>query len=189
MSKRYFRLLDDMNAPGRWELGTPTDLQGREVDNPWAFIKGTSLPRPGRLKVPIDHPGKSLDFSHAGFSTPLIHVRVAHVFAELAPEEVQLFPVEVAGQPEQFCLLVATQLIRCIDDAACKEVEYWTPEDGRPEKVGQYRDVYEMRIDASKVGNAKVFRTWGWSIALIVREDIKDALERIGATGTYFQEV
>jgi hypothetical protein len=34
-----------------------------------------------------------------------------------------------------------------------------------------------------------VFRTLGWPIALIVREDIKDALEGIGATGTRFQEV
>jgi hypothetical protein len=46
-----------------------------------------------------------------------------------------------------------------------------------------------MRIDPSRVDEAKVFRTWGWSIALIVREEIKEALERIGATGTKFQEV
>ncbi len=46
-----------------------------------------------------------------------------------------------------------------------------------------------MRIDPSKVGDAKVFRTWGWSIALVVSEDIKDALERTGATGLQFTEV
>jgi hypothetical protein len=39
------------------------------------------------------------------------------------------------------------------------------------------------------VGDAKVFRPWGWSIALIVREEIKDALDRMGATGTRFKEV
>jgi hypothetical protein len=46
-----------------------------------------------------------------------------------------------------------------------------------------------MRIDPSKVGDANVFRTWGWSIALIVSEPLKEALERIGATGTKFKEV
>jgi hypothetical protein len=46
-----------------------------------------------------------------------------------------------------------------------------------------------MRIDPSMVGDAKVFRTWGWHIALIVSEEIKDALERIGATGVKFKEV
>ncbi|HYO70280.1 MAG TPA: DUF1629 domain-containing protein, partial [Archangium sp.] len=46
-----------------------------------------------------------------------------------------------------------------------------------------------MRIDPSKVGNARVFRTWGWELAIVVSEAIKDALERMGATGTKFQEV
>ena len=63
------------------------------------------------------------------------------------------------------------------------------PEDGRPEKTGKYRAVAGMRIDPSKVGDAKIFRTWGWDIALIVSEEIKEALERIGATGMRFKEV
>jgi len=46
-----------------------------------------------------------------------------------------------------------------------------------------------MRIDTAQVGNAKVFRPWGWSIALIVSEDIKQALERIKATGVKFAPV
>jgi hypothetical protein len=46
-----------------------------------------------------------------------------------------------------------------------------------------------MRIDPSKVGDAKVFRPWGWTVALIVSEEIKEALERIRATGTQFEEV
>jgi hypothetical protein len=157
--------------------------------DPWVFTEGAPIPNPGLLKLPVDHPGKSLDFSLTGLAIPVVHVRVAAVFAELAPEDVQLFPVEIQGQPDQFCILVATRAIRCIDDAACKEVELWTPEDGRPEKVGEYRDVYGMRIDASKVGDIQVFRTWGWTVALIVSEEVKDALERIGATGTKFQEV
>lgn len=189
MPRRYFDLTDNMPIRGRWLLGTPKDLQGREVEDPWSFTDGTSISVPGPLKLPIDVPGTALDFSHASFSAPVVSARVAAVFAELAPAEVQTIPVEVDDQSEPFFILVATRLIRCIDDAACAEVERWTPEDGRPEKVGQYRDVYKMRIDPSKVGEAKVFRTWGWSIALIVREDIKEALERLGATGTKFEEV
>ncbi|RYZ15461.1 MAG: hypothetical protein EOO70_06775, partial [Myxococcaceae bacterium] len=46
-----------------------------------------------------------------------------------------------------------------------------------------------MRIDPTKAGDAKVFRTWGWTIALIVSEDIKEALERAGVTGMKFKEV
>ncbi|MFP2932108.1 imm11 family protein [Pyxidicoccus sp. 3LG] len=188
MAYRYFRLTDDAHVPGRWHLRSPRDAAGVEVD-PWPFSRGVPISLPGRLNVPIDRAGTPLDFSLTGLAVPIVHVRVARLLAELAPEETQSFPVEIQGQAEQFCVLVATKTIRCIDNAASKEVELWTPEDGRPEKVGQYRDVYGMRIDPSKVGDARVFRTWGWTVALIVREDIKDALERIGATGLSFTEV
>jgi hypothetical protein len=159
------------------------------VDDPWAFTDGTPIPDPGRLKLPTDVPGRALDFSLAAFGAPVVSSRVASIFADLAPEDVQTWPVEIEGQPDQFSVLVAAKLIRCIDDKASEKVRLWTPQDGRPEKVGMYRDVWGMRIAPSQVGDAKVFRPWGWVITLIVREEIKDALERIGAIGTKFSEV
>jgi hypothetical protein len=113
---------------------------------------------------------------------------VASLFAELAPDDVQLIPAEIAGQPDQYLILVATRLIRCIDEQASR-IELWTHEDGVPHKVGQYSSVRDMRIDKSKVGSAQVFRPEGWEIVLIVSGSIKDALERMGATGTRFEEV
>ncbi len=189
MPKRYFKLAVDMSVKARWSLGMLAEFRGQEVNDPWAFTDGRPLPDPGRLTLPVTNPGRAVDFSYGGIATPVVHPRVASVFAQLAPEDVQLFPVGIEGQPELFCVLVANKLIRCIDDGACEEVQVWTPEDGRPEKVGQYRDIWGLRIDTSKVGDAKVFRTWGWHIALIVREEIRDALERLGATGMKFEEV
>jgi len=186
---RYFDLTDDMSIKGRWVLGTPTNLQGHEVDDPWMFYRGQPLPDMGRLKLPMDVPGRALDFSEAAFAAPVVHPRVASVFTELAPGEVQTLPVEIEGQPEPFFFLVATKLIRCIDERASRHIEIWQPEDGRPGKTGKYRDVRGMRIDPSQVGDAKVFRAWGWPIVLIVREELKEALERMGATGTSFKEV
>jgi hypothetical protein len=142
----------------------------------------------GRLKILIEKKGKPLDFSETNSRVPVVHVKVAHVFLELAPDDVQFIPVEIEGQPDQFLILVATRLIRCIDEAASK-VQFWRPEDGLPEKVGQYYAVDHMRIDKTKPGNARVFRPEGWPGSLIVAEEIKDALERMGATGTKFEEV
>jgi hypothetical protein len=190
MPTRYFRLMDDVSVPGRWELGVPVDQQGRELDDPWMFKNGVPVHVDGRLEVPIQIPGKPLDFSLAGIGVaPVVHVKVASLLKELAPEDVQLFPVDIDGQPDQFCILNVTRTVKCIDDEASEEVSYWTPEDGRPEKVGQYEGVHGLRIDPTKVGAARVFRTWGWTIALIVSEELKEALERIRATGTKFKEV
>jgi len=190
MPPRYFELLDDVNKPGRWELSDPTDQHGREVDNPWMFRKGAPVDLQERLRIPLLRPGHALDFSMAGVGvTPIVHARVATLLSQLAPSDVQLFPVEIASQPEPYFLVNVTRAVKCIDDQASAEVRYWKPEDGRPEKVGKYRAVSGMRIDPAKVGDAKVFRTWGWTIALIVSEDIKEALERQAITGVAFQEV
>jgi hypothetical protein len=187
MSQRFFDLADDVYVPRRWHLDTPIDRQGRKVFD-WDFKRGTPVHVEGRLKIPIEIAGRPLDFSEAGISIPVVHVKVASMLAERAPSDVQLIPADIEGQPDQYLVLVATRLIRCIDEAA-SEVSFWTPEHGVPDKVGQYMGVDRLRIDKVKVGNAKVFRPEGWEVVLIISEEIKDALERMGATGTRFEEV
>jgi hypothetical protein len=187
MAQRFFKLADDVYVPQRWHLATPIDSQGRKVHD-WDFTRGTPVHVEGRLKIPIKIAGRPLDFSEAGLSIPVVHVKVASMLAERAPGDMQLIPADIEGQPDQYLVLVATRLIRCIDEAA-SEVSFWTPEHGVPDKVGQYMGVDRLRIDKAKVGNAKVFRPEGWEVALIVSEEIKDALERMGTTGTRFEEV
>jgi hypothetical protein len=190
MPKRYFALRQDVYVPERWYLDEPTDSHGQEVEDIWQFTEGHRVQEEGSLRVPLHRPGRPLDFSttSAG-TTPIVHSKVAAVFGELAREDVQLIPVDVEGQQAPYSLLVATRLIRCIEDRACEEVQYWKPEDGRPEKVGTYRSVVGLRIDKTLLEGAQVFRTWGWTVALIVSEDLKDALEHLGATGLKFTEV
>ncbi|NOK23841.1 imm11 family protein [Corallococcus carmarthensis] len=187
---RYFKLLDDMEIHGRWLPGEATNAQGQEIDDIWQFADGCPVKVDERLTIPIGHPGKVVDYSVTSVGgAPVVHRRVASVLTELAPDEVQVIPVEVEGQSDPYFILVATRTIRCIDDQESAEVLYWKPEDERPELTGTYRAVYGMRIDPTKVGDAKVFRPWGWNVVLIVSEDIKEALERSGATGMAFREV
>ncbi|MDC0713244.1 hypothetical protein POL68_32580 [Stigmatella sp. ncwal1] len=187
MAQRFFDLSDDLYVPNRWQLDTPVDSHGRKVHD-WDFTRGAPVNVERRLKIPIETAGRPLDFSGAGLRIPVVHVKVASMFSELAPGDVQLIPADIEGQPDQYLVLVATRLIRCIDEKASK-VQFWRPEDGLPEKVGQYWAVDDLHIDKSKVGNAKVFRPEGWEVVLLVSEQIKDALESMGATGTRFEEV
>jgi hypothetical protein len=188
MSRRFFELHDDVQVPGRWHLDAPTDSRGREVKDPDRFRQGTPVRVKGRLRIPIEEPGRPLDFTEAGLRIPVVHVRVATLFSELAPEDVQLIPVEIEEHPDQYLILVATRLIRCIDETASR-IQRWTHEDGVPEKVGQYASVRGLRIDKTQVGAARVLRPEGWTGALIVSEDIKTALERTNATGVKLTEV
>jgi hypothetical protein len=187
MSQRFFKLADDVYVPHRWHLASPVDSHGRKLQD-WDFKRGTPVHVEGRLKIPIKIAGKPLDFSEAGLRVPVVHVKVASMLTERAPGDVQLIPADIEGQPDQYLVLVATRLIRCIDEEA-SEVSFWTPEHGVPDKVGQYMGVDRLRIDKRKVGNAKVFRPEGWEVVLIVSEEIKNAIEAMGVTGARFEEV
>ncbi|MDC0711659.1 hypothetical protein POL68_24540 [Stigmatella sp. ncwal1] len=187
MPVRFFELADDVNVPHRWDLATPTDSHGQKVDDR-LFKLGEPVHLQERLRIPVEFAGTPLDYTEAGVGLPVVHVRVALMFSQLAPDDVQLIPVDVVGQPDQYLILVATRLIRCIDEQASR-IELWTHEDGVPHKVGQYFSVRDLRIDKTKVGGARVFRMEGWRSSLIVSETIKEALTRMGATGTRFEEV
>ncbi|MBZ4335536.1 hypothetical protein K8556_32385 [Corallococcus sp. AS-1-12] len=189
MSLRYFELADDVYLEGRWELGHPQDAQGRDLEDSWQFRMGRPSSWEGSLRIPVEVPGNALDYSHAAFSTPVVTSRVASIFEQLAPNDIQLFPVDIEGQPGDFFILNAIRRVNCIDDEASEEARYWTPRDGLTEKVGTYLSVWGMRIDTTRLGSARVFRPLHWEVVLVIPEDIKLALEAINATGVRFKDV
>ncbi|MFP2925093.1 imm11 family protein [Pyxidicoccus sp. 3LG] len=190
MERRFFSLDFEVDVPGRWYLAEPTSPAGQTVPDIWAFVDGRPVEAPGPLRVPFSRPGRPLDFDKTTVGgTPIVSARVASVFREMAPGDVQLFPVEVESQTEPYSLLNVARTVRCIDDAACEEVQLYTEEDEEPERHGEYRSVSGLRIDKAKVGDARVFRLWGYHIPIIVDGELKEALERAGITGGRFDEV
>jgi hypothetical protein len=189
MFMKYYDLLSNMRLRGRWVLADPVDEQGQEVD-PWQFDNGCFLKPQGTIVLRQAHPGSALDFSFTTLTIPVVHGRVVSLCERLGlQEQVQFLPAQVEGRSEPYFILNALRIICCIDDARCEEVRYWRPEDGDPDRVGEYRVVAGMRIDSSKVGDSHIFRPWGWSVALLVSERLKQAMEEEGVTGTKFVEV
>jgi len=186
---KYYELFDDMYIPGRWHLRTPVDEQGEWIDV-WQFDEGRVLDIQGSIRFPVKPAGVALEFTLSSFAIPVVHRRVVSLFERLKIQnEVQFIPVQVDGQEEPWFILNTLRIIRCVDDARCEEVLYWRPEDNRPDKVGKYRNVVGMKIDPAKVGDADIFRPWGWVVVLIVSERVKLAMEAEGITGTKFIEV
>lgn len=190
MDRRFFRLGVDVYVSGRWYLTEPRNLAGEELGDGWQFMQGRRVELREKLRFPVRYAGKPLDYTTAGAGQiPVVNERVASVFRDLALDDVQLFPVEVEGQGLPYFLLNVVREIRCIDDAASEAAQRYQPEDGRPDRVGEYRSVSGLQIDKSQVGNARVFRLWGWHPKIIVDGEIKDALERTGIVGGRFDEV
>jgi hypothetical protein len=197
---KYYDICDDVYIPGRWDLSFPLfadgeDEDGREGDDErelfdtYRFKEGRFLEIERPIRLTMKPAGIALEFSEA-MGTPIVHRRVVSLFERLGlQKEVQFIPVEVEGQMEPWFILNALRIIRCIDDARCEEVLSWQPEDNRPDKVGQYRNVAGLRVDPEKIGDAHIFRPWGWKVVLIVSEYVKQAMEAEGITGIKFLEV
>ncbi|WP_093525989.1 imm11 family protein [Stigmatella erecta] len=187
MASRFFSLCDAVDIPHRWLLDDPVDSQNHQLDD-WSFKSGVPVSIKGPLRIPIEQAGQPLDFSETNLGIPVVHVRVASIFQELAPHDVQLIPSQIEGYLDQYLTLVATRLVSCVDEKASR-IRLWTHEDGVPHKVGQYKSVRHMKIDPARTGDARVFRPIGWEGVLIVSEEIKRALESLNATGAKFENI
>jgi hypothetical protein len=163
--------------------------QGQDMD-PWQFRQGRVVSlEEGMPCFLIQVAGTPLDFCWAAFAIPVVHERVVQLFGRLGIQDVQFIPAKVAGHGGSHFILNALRVILCIDDERSEEVQLWKPEDDEPEKTGGYRSVIGLRIHPAKVGDARIFRPWGWRIALIVSEDIQQAIEAEGISGVRFIEV
>lgn len=192
----YFRLTQNVYAPDGtdgWVFQGPFDNQGSRLDDPWRYSGGQHLEVTDIAESPtfqLAQPvGSPLEFNISGLGAPVVPERVVRIFERLGTKDVQFLPTRVASLAEPWFILNVTRVVRCIDDARCSEVMYWKPEDGQPKKVGTYRAVYDMRIDPTKTEGARIFRTWGWLVAIVVSQDIKEALEQAHVTGIKFIEV
>jgi hypothetical protein len=196
---KYFKLYDDKYIPGRWHLRMPLFADGededaregeeRELFDTYRFLEGRALELQKPIRLSVNPAGIALEFSHA-LGIPVVNRRVVSLFERLGLQtKVQFIPVDVEGQTQPWFILNALQIIRCIDDARCEEVLYWLPEDNRPDKEGQYRNVAGLKVDPEKIGDAHIFRPWGWKVVLIVSEHVKSAMEAEGITGIKLLEV
>jgi hypothetical protein len=178
-----------MRILDQWTLGEPMDGEGQEL---WHGELTDGLPISGRgpARIGVYAPGRPLDFSTTVLGVPIVHGRVKELLEQLGLSgQMQSFPIAVEGQAEPYYLLNLLRVVRCIDDARCEEVAYRTVEEGYEDEIGEYRNVVGMRIDPSRVGDAEIFRPWGWQTNIIVSERVKRALEESGVTGARFTEV
>jgi len=190
MRRRFFELHDDVYVPRRWELGDLMDARGRILDGD-NFVQGLPLDFDGSLRVTLRRYGLALDFSHlVGSPVPVVSEKVLELFNRWAPNDFQVVPVRIDTRTELYFLLNVRRLVKCIDDKRSAEVQYWTPEDGQPAKVGRYSAVHGLRVDTDLIpSEVKVFRPWGWIWPMIVSSELRTALLRSGATGLWFTPV
>ena len=184
----YYDFWDEKEIPGRWYLG---DLIGPSgwLD-PQPFVSGTGPLNPeGPLRIEQYRLGKPLDYTMADRGMPVVSERAAAVLREIAGADVELIPLEVEGRPEPYFIGNAIHAIDCVDEQRSEGIRRWGPEDGRPERIGDYKPFDKLRVDPARTEGHNIFRVKRCLVYLIVSERLKEALERANLTGLYFKPV
>jgi hypothetical protein len=174
----------------QWFISTPGLASGDKLKVPQMFRGGRPLPAPGPIRSVVRQPGDKRGFMFIGAEgIPVGNERIARVFRELAPDDIQLFPLEVEGEGDPYFVVNVIKSPVCIDEANSREVRRYATDDPVPERRGNYRWIYGLRIDSSKTEGVHVFRPARFTPAFIVSEDVKTALEAVGNLGVAFQSV
>lgn len=146
---------------------------------------GIPLNDSGPLTGRVSHAGRVLDFSLTSFSVPVVTARLAEAVSKIAGADVQCLPVGIAGQSGMM-VINTVRVIRCLDERRSEFIK-WTKDDYRADLAGQYRQVTKLVLDPTSVPvNAHCFRVEGWLVALIVSEEVKEAMESVGCMGAKF---
>jgi len=184
----YYRIVFDSQKDDAWFIHGPFEQNGSLVDD--QFFRTCLIYSDFRseLRYRIRHNGESTSFTFASFDVPVINDQISHVFLECNPKDIQLISVKIEGKVGQYWILNVLKEVSCLDEKN-STIMWWKPEDGRPDKVGQYRMITKFKLDRQRIGDTRIFRLGGWKVALIVNDQLKQKLEQAGISGVRFEEM
>jgi len=199
---KYYELIEDERLTKRWHLGELLDSKGIELDcRDFNYGKVLELGPPLRLSLrhedklvtvagplilDLQMKGPALDITLGAFDTIVVTARVGALLAAVCDDEIQRIPVTVAKCTGSFEIINCTRLVDCIDTHR-SEIEYWTKEDGRKDKIGHPKMITNLTIDANRAGGAHFFRPKLWDVSIVVSETVKRRLEAAGAQGVAYR--
>jgi len=145
-----------------------------------------------------DEAGECPDFPFTSDSLPVYSPRLRALMEDLRVDGIQYLPLRIRGQISGkeipgYCLVNYLHLIDCLDRER-SSYQVWTKEnllfwEERAWMLGTFRDVRRAVLVESRIRDFQVFRLWGWSVMVVVREDMKSAIEEAAITGCWFTEI
>lgn len=181
---RYYRLSDDLTIPERWHLGVAVLPDGNQP----RFCRGLHFESSLVPVIPVSQQGRALDFSLTSFAVPVATPRLAHDIKRIASADVQLVGAHVVGHGDKV-ILNSVRIVRCLDEQNSEFLK-WTVNDHRSDLAGQYRSITKLVLNTAAIpSDAAFFRIDGSFVVLVVRQDVKEAMEASGCLGASFEKL
>lgn len=184
---RFFRVLADPKATTRWFLKSPVGSDGEQLDSR-IFTSGKIFSENLKLQLPLRRKGEPVDFNFCDFDMVVTPRQLNSAIQKIAGNTIQRIPIEIESSKEPYEILNTLDVVSCVDEEK-SEFTKWGPNDGRPDKVGEYRMITKLHIDSEKAKEHVIFRINEWKVALIINSELKKIFEENKITGVVFQDV
>jgi hypothetical protein len=181
---KYYRLLDDLSVKGRWFLG---EIEDQDVDF-WQYLYGKPLKQKpkDKLNIAVNESGNPLDFTYASFEIPIVNEKGKSVFNK---NDVNFYQIANNSFNENYYLGHVLNELECVDEENSTFDKFELNDKIRPDKAGQYKTIYKLKLNPNVVYPNEIFRIKNYSVALIVSENIKRKFEELKLKGVKFEEV
>ena len=138
------------------------------------------------------------DFPFTNNDLPVFSPRLKALLEAMGVGDVQYLPLRIkceldGREIEGYHVANYLRLIDCLDRER-SVYQVWTKEnllfwEKRPYMLGTFRDVQKAVLQGAKIAEVPVFRLWGWQMMVVVRGDVKEAMECAGITGCRFERL
>lgn len=198
---RYFRWAQGSTDPGQalglyeaWYLNIVLAKH-----NQWDLMAGRRIDDWDPEVIAYQEGGTvQVDFPFTSPDLPVHSPKLRWIVEHHALSEVQYLPLRILHQNDQnevegYCIANYLTIVDCVDrERAAYEI--WTEDnllywEKRPHLLGTFRDITKLVLNSRRISNLSVFRLWGWEMVVIVREDLKQAIEAAALTGCRFTEI
>lgn len=179
----YELSFDDDDENPYWELCINEEQLERANGDIWAYSRGERSPRTERVPCLIDHEGIEADCDIDALSgTPIVSQRLADLLSEIAPDDIQLIPVELDA-PGTWAIVNVLPIVDAIDyDNSI--ISYHDTDN--PTFAGKPRGIIRLIVKPALLGQHSIVRLKDWTVSIIVTEVLRERCRNTRMTNLKF---
>ena len=176
----YYELTDDINYPNRWYLG---DIA---FSDNWELAKHLDPKR--EYEIELYREGSEMDYTcNEAYGVSVVSKKFKEALVGVAGVTFAKANIIGIRQDREFYIMAVPKELECINEEESEFTKFEVNDPVRPDKAGEYRGFFKMAVNPEKCAGFNMFRIKGFSIAIVVSEEVKQKLKSAGVLGTQFK--
>ncbi|WP_420589505.1 imm11 family protein [Bacterioplanoides sp.] len=141
-------------------------------------------------EIEVCRDGSEMDYTcNEAYGVSVVSKKFKDALSSVA--DIEFAKVNIIGKKtdSEFYIMAVPKELACINEEASEFQKFEVNDPVRPDKAGEYRGFFKMVVDPMKCEGSNIFRIKGFSIAIVVSDQVKQNLESVGILGAEFKSL